>query len=74
MEKYPEVEILTVVADVSDEEAVKNYVNETVKKFGTIDAFYNNAGIEGRQTPLIEYDTEVFKRVIDINLLAYFTE
>lgn len=72
LEKYPEVEVLTVVADVSDEEAVKNYVNETVKKFGTIHAFYNNAGIEGKQTPLIDYDTEVFKRVIDINLLGVF--
>ncbi len=72
LEKYPEAKILTVVADVSNEEAVKNYVEQTVKEFGTIDAFYNNAGIEGKQTPLIEYDTEIFKRVIDINLLGVF--
>lgn len=72
LEKFPEVEILTVVADVSDEEAVKNYVDKTVEKFGTIHAFYNNAGIEGRQSPIIEYNSKIFKRVIDINLLGVF--
>ena len=42
----------------------------TVEEFGAIDGFYNNAGIEGKQTPMIEYDTEIFKKVIDINLLG----
>ena len=44
----------------------------TVEEFGAIDGFYNNAGIEGKQTPMIEYDTEIFKKVIDINLLGVF--
>lgn len=64
--------MLAIVADVSDETAVKNYVDQTVKEFGTIDGFYNNAGIEGKQTPLIEYDTNTFKKVIEINLLGVF--
>lgn len=51
---------------------MKNYVEQTVKEFGTIDGFYNNAGIEGKQTPLVEYDTDIFKKVIDINLLGVF--
>lgn len=51
---------------------MKNYVDQTVNEFGTIDGFYNNAGIEGKQTPLIEYETNVFKKVIDINLLGVF--
>lgn len=71
-EKFPDVQVLAIVGDVSDEVAVKNYVDKTVEKFGTIDAFYNNAGIEGKQTPLIEYETDVFKKVIDINLLGVF--
>ncbi|MDF0706090.1 glucose 1-dehydrogenase [Flagellimonas okinawensis] len=67
-----EVELLTVKADVSSEEAVKNYVDKTVETFGRIDGFYNNAGIEGKQAPLTEYDQEIFKKVIDINLMGVY--
>src|SRR3954453_4091161 len=35
--QFPKIKIITVVADVSKEEAVKNYVDETVKAFGRID-------------------------------------
>nr|WP_322625803.1 glucose 1-dehydrogenase [uncultured Flavobacterium sp.] len=68
----PDAKILTITADVSNEEAVKNYVEKTVTEFGTIDGFYNNAGIEGRQAPLIEYDIDVFKKVVDINLMGVY--
>lgn len=70
--KYLESKFLTVTADVSVEENVKNYVDATVREFGKIDGLYNNAGIEGKQAPLIEYDIEVFKKVIDINLLGVY--
>lgn len=69
---HPEVEILLTVADVSDENAVKNYVDETVATYGRIDGFYNNAGIEGKQAPLTEYDLDVFKKVVDINLMGVY--
>lgn len=68
----PDAKVLTITADVSNEEAVKNYVEKTVAEFGTIDGFYNNAGIEGKQAPLIEYDIEVFKKVVDINLMGVY--
>ncbi|MCC2591512.1 glucose 1-dehydrogenase [Chryseobacterium sp. MFBS3-17] len=70
--RYPDARYVTVVADVSDEEAVKNYVNKTVETFGTIDGFYNNAGIEGRQAPMVDYDIDVFKKVVDINLMGVY--
>ncbi|UOR06853.1 SDR family oxidoreductase [Hymenobacter aerilatus] len=70
--QFPAVEVLTVVADVSDEAAVKNYVAEAVAKFGRIDGFYNNAGIEGKQASIAEYDIVVFKKVIDINLMGVY--
>lgn len=70
--EHQELEAITVVADVSDEAAVKYYVDETVKTFGRIDGFYNNAGIEGQQANLIAYDVDVFKKVIDINLMGVY--
>ncbi len=70
--QFPETKIITVIADVSNEDAVKNYVNETVKQFDRIDGLYNNAGIEGKQASITEYDVNIFKKVIDINLMGVY--
>ncbi|GEO03951.1 hypothetical protein AAE02nite_16150 [Adhaeribacter aerolatus] len=72
MNQFPQANIITVVADASKEDEVKKYVDEAVKAFGRIDGFYNNAGIEGKQASLTEYDIAIFKRVIDINLMGVF--
>jgi NAD(P)-dependent dehydrogenase (short-subunit alcohol dehydrogenase family) len=65
-------QVLTVFADASKEEEVKNYVDATVDRFGTVHGFYNNAGIEGRQASITEYDMSVFKKVIDVNLMGVY--
>jgi NAD(P)-dependent dehydrogenase (short-subunit alcohol dehydrogenase family) len=57
-----------VVADVTQEEQVKRYVAECVKRFGTIDVFLNNAGIEGCVLPITEYPVDDFDRVIAVNV------
>ena len=36
-------EALAIAADVTEEDEVAEYVRATVDKFGTIDAFHNNA-------------------------------
>ena len=69
---YEGLEVLSVTADVSKEDQVKAYVDQTVEMFGRIDGFYNNAGIEGRQASMIDYDMDVFKKVIDINLMGVY--
>jgi NAD(P)-dependent dehydrogenase (short-subunit alcohol dehydrogenase family) len=71
-EAFPSVKIITVVGDASKEEDVKKYVDTAVKTFGRIDGLYNNAGIEGKQAPMTEYDISVFKKVIDINLMGVY--
>jgi len=68
----PAAKIITIVADVSDEQAVKNYVDKTVEEFGRIDGLYNNAGIEGKQASIVDYDINIFKKVIDINLMGVY--
>lgn len=70
--EYPNSQFLAVTADVSNEGAVKNYVQKTIEKFGKIDGLYNNAGIEGKQAPMVDYDLDIFKKVIDINLLGVY--
>lgn len=70
--KFPDVKIIAVVGDVSKEDAVKNYVDAAVKAFGRIDGLYNNAGIEGKQASITDYDVAVFKKVIDINLMGVY--
>ena len=65
-------EILLLTADVSDEAAVQRYVSETMERFGRIDGFFNNAGIEGKQALTEDYDSSVFDKVIAINLKGVF--
>jgi NAD(P)-dependent dehydrogenase (short-subunit alcohol dehydrogenase family) len=56
------------VADVSKSKDVEKYVNETVKEFGKIDIFFNNAGIEGVVRPLVDYPEDEFDKVIAVNV------
>jgi NAD(P)-dependent dehydrogenase (short-subunit alcohol dehydrogenase family) len=65
-------EALTIEADVTQEGEVAEYVRAAVDKFGTIDAFYNNAGIEGDVKPIQEYSLESFRRVLDVNVVGVF--
>lgn len=55
-------------ADVTKADEVKNYVDFTVEKFGKIDVFFNNAGIEGVVQPTDQYPEDVFDQVIAVNV------
>ena len=63
---------LAITADVSEEDEVADYVRAAVDKFGTIDVFYNNAGIEGDIEPITKYPLETFRRVLDVNVVGVF--
>lgn len=60
--------VVYCVADVSKAIEVERYVNETVKLFGKIDVFFNNAGIEGVVKPIVDYPEDIFDKVISINV------
>lgn len=68
----PEAELLSVTANVAHEAEVENYVAETLKAFGTIDGFFNNAGIEGKQNPTEDFGSDEFGKVLSINLSGVF--
>ncbi len=65
-------EALAIAADVTQEDEVADYVRAAIDKFGTIDAFHNNAGIEGDIKPIPEYSLESFRRVLDVNVVGVF--
>ena len=62
-------EILSVRADVSNEEDCQNLISETINKYKVIDVLINNAGISMRAT-LEEMDLSVMKKVMDINFFG----
>lgn len=64
----PDAEIQTVTANVADEAQVENYVAEAVKRFGRIDGFFNNAGIEGKQNLTEDFGSDEFAKVVSVNL------
>lgn len=59
-------------ADVTKSEDVKRYVTEAVNAFGTIDIFFNNAGIEGVVKPTVDYPEDIFDKVIAVNVKGVF--
>jgi NAD(P)-dependent dehydrogenase (short-subunit alcohol dehydrogenase family) len=63
---------VAVTADVTRSEDVKAYVQTAIARFGRIDCFFNNAGIEGRIAPTAEYDEAVFDAVIGVNVKGVF--
>jgi len=65
-------EALAVTADVTRSADVKAYVKATIEKFGRIDCFFNNAGIEGKVSPTADYDEAVFDQVIGVNVKGVF--
>ncbi|WP_285035297.1 glucose 1-dehydrogenase [Plantibacter sp. ME-Dv--P-095] len=68
----PDAEVITTIADVSKEEDVDRYVTETTSRFGRIDGFFNNAGIEGKQNLTEDFTAAEFDKVVSINLRGVF--
>lgn len=64
--------LVTLMADVSKENDVRAYVQATLDAFGTIDIFFNNAGIPGKLARVVDLDAEVFDRVLAINVRGAF--
>jgi NAD(P)-dependent dehydrogenase (short-subunit alcohol dehydrogenase family) len=60
------------IADVTKSADVQAYVRAALEGFGSIDCFFNNAGIEGKVAPVAEYDEAVFDQVIGVNVKGVF--
>jgi NAD(P)-dependent dehydrogenase (short-subunit alcohol dehydrogenase family) len=61
-------EALAVAADVSRAADWARVADETTARFGGVDCFFNNAGIEGAIVPLEDYPEAMFDRVLAVNV------
>ena len=63
--------VLALKCDVSDETQVKESFATTVKHFGKVDSCFANAGVVAG-APFHEFPTEIWKRILAINLDGTF--
>ena len=59
------------IVDVSNYKQVENTTQDILKK-NNIDILINNAGITGPTASLWEYDLEMWKKVVEINIMGTF--
>jgi 2-dehydro-3-deoxy-L-rhamnonate dehydrogenase (NAD+) len=64
--------VSTEVVELTDEVSVKKATAATLKKHSKIDILLNNAGITGGNAKTWELDTDVWRKVIEVNLVAPF--
>jgi 2-dehydro-3-deoxy-L-rhamnonate dehydrogenase (NAD+) len=60
----------TAIVELTDEADIGKAVAAHVRDVGKIDILVNNAGITGGNAPLWELTPEVWRRVIEVNLIA----
>ena len=59
-----------IKADVQHEDEVRDLVDQTVARFGRLDAAVNNAGTEGKPGPVTEQTAESYAATFDTNVLG----
>ncbi|MFE4350003.1 3-hydroxybutyrate dehydrogenase [Peribacillus butanolivorans] len=65
------LEVTGFKADVTNEEDIIQLIQQTKRKYGRIDIFINNAGLQ-HVAPIEEFPTEKFEQMIKIMLTAPF--
>ena len=61
----------SVSGDMSDKDAPRRIVEETIEKFGKIDILINNAGMI-RRAPAVDFSEEDWATVLEVNLSSVF--
>ncbi len=65
--------VLPLTGDVSQSDDVRRWVEEGVRRFGTLNVLYNNAGIfPDEDRSVVETPEEVWQRTLDVNLKGVF--
>ncbi|MFI8178757.1 SDR family oxidoreductase [Streptomyces microflavus] len=65
-------EALTLTCDVTNEDDVQAAVDRTVERFGSLDAAFNNAGVEQPVQPAADTAKEDWDRILGVSLTGAF--
>jgi 3-oxoacyl-[acyl-carrier protein] reductase len=61
-----------IVMDQSSESAVERAATQTIAQFGRVDILVVSAGITGPNVRLVDYPTDAWRKVIDVNVNGVF--
>lgn len=64
-------EAISIQADVSQEDQVKQMFQQTFDAYGTVDILVNNAGLQ-KDLPFVDMTLEAWNKVISVNLTGQF--
>ncbi len=64
--------LLPVAADVTDAEDTDRFFAAALDRFGSVDMFHANAGVEGDVAPVAELDIAMVDRVFAVNVRSAF--
>jgi NAD(P)-dependent dehydrogenase (short-subunit alcohol dehydrogenase family) len=62
-----------IVADVTEDDQVRGYVDTTVQRHGRIDVLFSNAGTEGVVSPIVDYPMDEFDKVMAVNVRGVYS-
>ena len=68
----PTAKVLCITADISDEKAVEQAMEQTTRTFGKLNFAFNNAGVMMTRAKVGEVDSSAWERVVRINLFGSF--
>jgi NAD(P)-dependent dehydrogenase (short-subunit alcohol dehydrogenase family) len=63
---------IALVRDVSDENAVKDAIGQTVKAFGGLNVVFNAAAYSDPLLPIADLDVEVWRKTLDVDVTGMF--
>ena len=63
---------IAIVCDVTDEDAVKAAIDETVSAFGKLNVVFNAAAFTDPLLPLHELDVALWRKTFDVNITGMF--
>ncbi len=67
------MDVLPIACHVGNEDLLHNLVNKTIEKYGGVDILINNAATNPVYAPIEEMSSELFDKMMNINVKAAFT-